>query len=72
MWPTSKRQSEVIVSGLKAQADPLTKAVWWVLFAGATRLKRLSKVIYPMCMSLLLWRRFDYIPADSARSGYLR
>lgn len=67
MWPTSKRQSEVIVSGLKAQADPLTKDGVVGAFCRSYPIEEaiqsyLSDVYEPSAME----GRFDYILADSS------
>jgi predicted P-loop ATPase len=67
MWPTSKRQSEVIQSGLKQQKDPLEKSGVVGAFCRAYPIEDavatfLSDVYEPSAME----GRFDYIPADSS------
>lgn len=67
MWPTSKRQSEVIQRGLKQQKDPLEKSGVVGAFCRAYPIEDaiamfLSDVYEPSAMA----GRFDYIPADSS------
>lgn len=67
MWPTSRRQSEVIQRNLKQQKDPLEKAGVVGAFCRAYSIEDaigefLSKVYEPSAME----GRFDYIPADSS------
>ena len=67
MWPTSKRQSEVLQRNLKSQADPLSKAGVVGAFCRSYSIEDvidvfLSGVYEPSVME----GRFDYIPADSS------
>ncbi|GAB6174481.1 VapE family protein [Paradesulfitobacterium aromaticivorans] len=67
MWPTSKRQSEVIQRVLKQQKDPLEKSGVVGAFCRAYPIEDaiavfLSDVYEPSAME----GRFDYIPADSS------
>lgn len=67
MWPTSKRQSEVIQRGIKQQKDPLGKSGVVGAFCRAYSIEDaiaafLSDIYEPSAME----GRFDYIPADSS------
>lgn len=67
MWPTSKRQSEVILHSVKQQKDPLEKSGVVGAFCRAYPIEDaitvfLSDVYEPSAME----GRFDYIPADSS------
>jgi len=67
MWPTSKRQSEVIQHSLKQQKDPLEKSGVVGAFCRAYSIEEaiaefLLEVYEPSAMD----GRFDYIPADSS------
>lgn len=67
LWPTSKRQSEVIQRSLKQQKDPLAKEGVVGAFCRAYSIEDaievfLSDVYEPSTMS----GRFDYKPADSS------
>ncbi|WP_128426306.1 virulence-associated E family protein [Gudongella oleilytica] len=67
MWPTSKRQSEVIQHSLKQQKDPLEKSGVIGAFCRAYSIEDaiaefLPEVYEPSAME----GRFDYIPADSS------
>lgn len=67
MWPTSKRQSEVIQHSMKQQKDPLEKSGVVGAFCRAYSIEEaiaefLSDVYEPSVME----GRFDYIPADSS------
>lgn len=67
MWPTSKRQSEVIQHSLKQQKDPLEKSGVVGAFCRAYSIEDaiaefLPEVYEPSAME----GRFDYIPADSS------
>lgn len=67
MWPTSKRQSEVIQHSLKQQKDPLEKSGVVGAFCRAYSIEDaivefLPDVYEPSAME----GRFDYIPADSS------
>lgn len=67
MWPTSKRQSEVIKHSIKQQKDPLEKSGVVGAFCRAYTIEDaisvfLSDVYEPSAME----GRFDYIPADSS------
>lgn len=67
MWPTSKRQSEVIQRSLKQQQDPLEKSGVVGAFCRAYSIEKaitafLSDVYEPSAME----GRFDYMPADSS------
>ena len=67
MWPTSKRQSEVLERRLKQQQDPLAKGGVVGAFCKAYSMEAaigsfLSGVYEPSAMA----GRYDYIPADSS------
>lgn len=67
MWPTSKRQSEVIQHNLRQQQDPLEKSGVVGAFCRAYSVEDaiegfLSHIYEPSAMD----GRFDYIPADSS------
>lgn len=67
MWPTSKRQSEVLERRLKQQQDPLAKDGVIGAFCKAYSIEDaieafLSGVYEPSAMA----GRYDYIPADSS------
>ena len=67
MWPTSKRQSEIIQHSLKQQKDPLEKSGVVGAFCRAYSIEDaiaefLSEIYAPSAME----GRFDYIPADSS------
>jgi predicted P-loop ATPase len=67
MWPTSKRQSEVIQHSIKQQKDPLEKSGVVGAFCRAYSIEEaiavfLADVYEPSAME----GRFDYIPADSS------
>jgi len=67
MWPTSKRQSEVLERRLKQQQDPLAKGGVVGAFCRAYSIEDaieafLSDVYEPSTMT----GRYDYIPADSS------
>lgn len=67
MWPTSKRQSEVLERRLKQQQDPLAKGGVVGAFCRAYSIEDaieafLSDVYEPSTMA----GRYDYIPADSS------
>lgn len=67
MWPTSKRQSEVIQHSIKQQKDPLEKIGVIGAFCRAYSIEDaiavfLSDVYEPSAME----GRYDYIPADSS------
>ena len=67
MWPTSKRQSEVILHNLRQQQDPLEKSGVVGAFCRAYSIENaisafLSHIYEPSAME----GRFDYIPADSS------
>ena len=67
MWPTSKRQSEVIQRSLKQQKNPLEKSGVVGAFCRAYPIEDaiatfLSDVYEPSAME----GRYDYIPADSS------
>lgn len=67
MWPTSKRQSEVIQRDLKQQKDPLEKSGVVGAFCRAYCIEDaiavfLADLYEPSAME----GRFDYIPADSS------
>lgn len=67
MWPTSKRQSEVLEHRIKQQQDPLTKEGVIGAFCRAYSIEEaidtfLTNVYEPSAMA----GRYDYIPADSS------
>jgi hypothetical protein len=67
MWPTSKRQSEVMKRSLKQQKDPLAKEGVVGAFCRAYPIENaietfLADIYEPSKMA----GRFDYIPADSS------
>jgi putative DNA primase/helicase len=67
MWPTSKRQSEVIQHSIKQQKDPLEKSGVVGAFCRAYSIEEaitvfLSDIYEPSTME----GRYDYIPADSS------
>lgn len=67
MWPTSKRQSEVIRSNLKKQANPLTKEGVVGAFCRAYSIEdAIQAFLSDIYEASAIEGRFDYIPADSS------
>jgi len=67
LWPTSKRQSEVIQRSLKAQADPLSKEGVVGAFCRAYPIEDAIEIFLPdIYERSTIEGRFDYIPADSS------
>lgn len=67
LWPTSKRQSEVIQRSLKAQADPLSKEGVVGAFCRAYPIEDAIEIFLPdIYERSAIEGRFDYIPADSS------
>lgn len=67
MWPTSKRQSEVIQRGLKQQKDPLKKSGVVGAFCRAYSIEDAIETFLPdVYEPSAMEGRFDYIPADSS------
>ena len=67
LWPTSKRQSEVIQRSLRAQADPLSKEGVVGAFCRAYPIEDAIEIFLPdIYERSAIEGRFDYIPADSS------
>jgi putative DNA primase/helicase len=67
LWPTSKRQSEVIQRSLRAQADPLSKEGVVGAFCRAYPIEDAIEIFLPdIYERSTIEGRFDYIPADSS------
>ena len=67
LWPTSRRQSEVIQRSLKAQADPLSKEGVVGAFCRAYPIEDAIDIfLYDIYERSTIEGRFDYIPADSS------
>ncbi len=67
LWPTSRRQSEVIQRSLKAQADPLSKEGVVGAFCRAYPIEDAIEIFLPdIYERSAIEGRFDYIPADSS------
>ena len=67
LWPTSKRQSEVIQRSLKAQADPLSKEGVVGAFCRAYPIEDAIDIfLSDIYERSTIEGRFDYIPADSS------
>ena len=67
LWPTSRRQSEVIQRSLKAQADPLSKEGVVGAFCRAYPIEDAIDIfLSDIYERSTIEGRFDYIPADSS------
>jgi putative DNA primase/helicase len=67
LWPTSKRQSEVIQRSLRAQADPLSKEGVVGAFCRAYPIEDAIEIfLSDIYERSAIEGRFDYIPADSS------
>ena len=67
LWPTSRRQSEVIQRSLKAQADPLSKEGVVGAFCRAYPIEDAIDIfLSDIYERSAIEGRFDYIPADSS------
>ena len=67
LWPTSKRQSEVIQRSLRAQADPLSKEGVVGAFCRAYPIEDAIEIfLSDIYERSTIEGRFDYIPADSS------
>ncbi len=67
LWPTSKRQSEVIQRSLRAQADPLSKEGVVGAFCRAYPIEDAIDIfLSDIYERSTIEGRFDYIPADSS------
>ena len=67
LWPTSRRQSEVIQRSLKAQADPLSKEGVVGAFCRAYPIEDAIEIfLSDIYERSTIEGRFDYIPADSS------
>jgi len=67
MWPTSKRQSEVIQHSLKQQKDPLEKSGVVGAFCRAYSIEdAITEFLADVYEPSVMEGRFDYIPADSS------
>ena len=67
MWPTSKRQSEVIQRSLKQQIDPIAKSGVVGAFCRAYPIEDAIEVFLPdVYEPSAMAGRYDYIPADSS------
>ncbi len=67
LWPTSRRQSEVIQRSLRAQADPLSKEGVVGAFCRAYPIEDAIDIfLSDIYERSTIEGRFDYIPADSS------
>ncbi|MGI6658957.1 MAG: VapE domain-containing protein [Dethiobacteraceae bacterium] len=67
LWPTSRRQSEVIQRSLRAQADPLSKEGVVGAFCRAYPIEDAIEIfLSDIYERSTIEGRFDYIPADSS------
>lgn len=67
MWPTSKRQSEVLQHSIKQQKDPLEKTGVVGAFCRAYSIEEAIEIFLPTVYEpSAMEGRFDYIPADSS------